>query len=216
VSAWAVATVLVAAYGAGAIPWGLILGHLFAGRDLRESGSRSTGATNALRVLGWRISLAVLALDFAKGLLPVVIARWLGMSNWIVSAAAVLTVVGHCWSPFIRFEGGKGMATGAGAGIGMVPPLVLIFPVMAAIVASTRYVSLASLTGSLLAAIIVALAAAFGLVPSSYAIATASIAAIVVARHRGNIDRLRTGTERHIERYRPNPISRVPSTGESI
>ena len=117
---WAVAPLLVgAAYAAGALPWGYLLGRLFGNVDIRKHGSGGTGATNALRLLGWRISLAVFVLDVLKGFLPVVAARWLDLDDGWIAAIAVAAVVGHCWSPFIGFTGGKGMATGGGAAVGL-------------------------------------------------------------------------------------------------
>src|SRR5688500_1760609 len=113
------------------MPWGLILGRWFADVDLRRHGSGATGATNAMRILGWRISAAVFALDFLQGVVPVVVARLLGLSGWWVAAVGVAAVLGHCWSPLIGFRGGKGVATGAGAAGGMLPWVLLVFPVMA-------------------------------------------------------------------------------------
>jgi glycerol-3-phosphate acyltransferase PlsY len=186
------------AYAAGALPWGVVLGRWWVGVDLRHRGSGATGATNALRVLGWRISLAVLALDFAKGLLPVLIGRWLGVSWWVIAAAGLASVLGHCWSPFIRFTGGKGVATGAGAAIGLVPWVLLVLPVMVAIVAITRYMSLASLAGYGIASLAVLTSAVIGDTPWPTFAMVLGMTAVVVYRHRGNIHRLLNGTERRV------------------
>lgn len=198
------ALLVAAAYLLGAIPWGVVFGKLFAGTDLREHGSQSTGATNAYRVLGARISIAVLGLDLVKGLVPVLLARALGASDWIVGAAAVAAVVGHCWSIFIRLTGGKGMATGGGAIVALSPWALLILPIMIAVVVLTRYVSLASLSGTALAAVAIAVAAVRGDLPAAYAVASWLVAAIIFYRHRGNIERLRSGTERKFAK-RPSP-----------
>ena len=192
-----VAALLVAgAYAAGTIPWGLVLGRQLFDVDLTRHGSRSTGATNALRVLGWRMSAAVFALDFLKGFVPVAVARLLGLDGWWVAAVAVASVIGHCWSPLIHFRGGKGMATGAGAAAGMLPWVLLVFPLMAAIVAVTRYVSLASLVGSVAVSLVVVVFGALGLVAWSISIGIVAITAIIVVKHKGNIRRLLAGTER--------------------
>ena len=98
--------VLALAYLSGAIPFGVVFGRLFRGADLRKVGSGSTGTTNALRTFGIKISVLVLIGDVLKGALPVMLARWFDGSPWVVGAVAVLTVVGHCWSPFIEFDGG--------------------------------------------------------------------------------------------------------------
>lgn len=198
----AVGSVLLVAgsYLSGAIPWGVVIGRAVAGTDLREHGSRSTGATNAYRTLGARISLLVLVLDLLKGLAPVVVARALGADSWIVGAVATATVIGHCWSVFIRFTGGKGMATGGGAIVGLSPWVLLILPIMILIVVIWRYVSLASLAGTALAVVAFVIASATGTIPAAYSVAAAVIAVIIFARHRGNIERLRTGTERKFVR----------------
>jgi glycerol-3-phosphate acyltransferase PlsY len=190
------------AYAVGAIPWGVVLGKFFAKTDLREHGSQSTGATNAYRVLGAKISIAVLVLDLLKGVVPVVIARIIGASDWVVGAVAVATVVGHCWSVFIHFSGGKGVATGSGALIGLTPWVLLILPIMIAIVYRWRYVSLASITAAALAAVAMLIAAALGHLPLAYAVAAAIITGVIIERHRGNIERLRAGTERKFTKSR--------------
>jgi glycerol-3-phosphate acyltransferase PlsY len=189
---------LLVAYAAGAVPWGVILGCWFGDVDLRQHGSGATGATNALRVLGWRVSLAVFVLDFLKGFVPVVVGRQFGLGGWWVAGAAVATVAGHCWSPLIRFRGGKGMATGAGAAAGMLPWVLLVFPLMVVIVAATRFVSLASLVGSLAVSAAVSALSASGMLPWSTTAAILVITAIIVVQHQSNIQRLLAGTERRI------------------
>ena len=195
-SASVAALLVAAAYAAGPIPWGLALGRQVFNVDLTRHGSRSTGATNALRVLGWRMSAAVFALDFLKGFVPVAVARLLGLDGWWVAAVAVASVIGHCWSPLIHFRGGKGMATGAGAAAGMLPWVLLVFPLMAAIVAVARYGSLASLVGSVAVSLVGVGVGALGLVAWSISVAIVAITAIIVVKHQGNIRRLLAGTER--------------------
>ena len=189
------ALLIVASYLVGAVPWGVVLGRLFAGTDLRQHGSRSIGATNAYRVFGKQVAIAVLVLDFLKGLLPVVVARALDADWRVIGAVAVAAVVGHCWSPFIGFGGGKGVATGGGALLGMAPWLAVVVPIMAVIVLLTRYVSLGSLVAAVAAALLAIGAASTGREPAAVALASSAIAAIVVYRHRANIERLRDGTE---------------------
>jgi len=186
---------IAAGYFSGAVPWGVILGRLTSGTDIRRHGSGSTGATNALRVLGWRISLAVFALDFAKGALPVLLANLVGLNGWWQAAVGIAAVVGHCWSPVLGFHGGKGMATGAGAAAAIFPWVLFIFPLMALVVALTRYVSLASIIGSLVVAAVVVVCSIVGLVSWSASVAIALIAAIIIFQHQSNIRRLLAGTE---------------------
>jgi acyl phosphate:glycerol-3-phosphate acyltransferase len=184
------------AYLIGSVPWGLLLGRVFKGVDVRQHGSGATGATNALRVLGWKFSVVVFLLDFAKGLIPVVIGRIVGLDVWVVGIVGVAAVFGHCWSPFIGFKGGKGMATSGGAAIGMFPFLLVVFAVMAGIVALTRYVSLASLAAAIVGPLIVLTAATFGDFPWPWVLATATMGVLIVGKHRSNIERLLAGTER--------------------
>ncbi len=187
---------IIFAYVLGSVPWGLLLGRVFKGVDVRQHGSGATGATNALRVLGWRFSLAVFLLDFAKGLIPVLIGRAVGLDAWVVGIVGVAAVIGHCWSPFIGFNGGKGVATSGGAAIGMFPFLLAILGIMVGIVALTRYVSLASLAAAIVGPLVVLAAATFGDFPWPWVLATATMGLLIVGKHRSNIERLLAGTER--------------------
>jgi len=190
-------------YVLGAIPFGLILGRLLRGIDLRDYGSHRTGATNALRTLGLRAAAAVFVLDVGKGVAAVLIALTLfgdnGSAEWAAAIAGFAAIVGHNWSIFIRFTGGRGVATSAGA-LGAMSPVTLLVlaPVVAALIWRTRYVSLGSITGGLLAPIITVLlwAIDFASVPAiAYALASGLL---VTAAHADNIARLRAGTERKI------------------
>jgi glycerol-3-phosphate acyltransferase PlsY len=200
------AALLVAiGYLIGAVPVGLIVGRLVAGIDLRRHGSHRIGATNALRTLGTRWAAVVFAVDVAKGLAAVLLARALyqagppGSSEWVAAAAGVAAVAGHNWSVFIGFTGGRGVATAAG-GLAASAPMVLaiVVPVVALVVWRTRYVSLGSLTAVALAVVLTAGFAAIGrgsLAALGYALAAG---ALVWIAHRDNIERLRAGTERRI------------------
>ena len=188
---------VVCSFFVGAIPWGYIAGKA-GGLDLRTVGSGSTGATNVLRTLGARASATVFVLDFLKGLIPVLVAKRLGFESGWQAAVAVVTVAGHCWSPFIQFKGGKGMATGAGAVLGLIPEAIVVVPVVLATIWLTRLVSLGSLLAVFLATAVAIVAAATGRVEWSAVAATTAIAAIIVFRHRENVERLRSGTERRL------------------
>jgi glycerol-3-phosphate acyltransferase PlsY len=186
---------VVAAYLIGAVPWGVVLGNLH-GVDVRNQGSGGTGATNTLRLLGWRVAGSVFLLDFLKGLLPVVVARWLEAPTWAVAAVGVATVIGHCWPVYIGFKGGKGMATSGGAAIGLAWWLVLLLLPMIGIVYLTRYVSLASICAAIVAPVIAVVVSLMGYLPWSWTIAISCMGAIIVLQHRSNIQRLLNGTER--------------------
>jgi len=121
------------AYLAGGIPFGLLLAKQFAGINIKEAGSKSIGATNVLRVvkdqnpsLAKKLSIATVILDAAKGAIVIVIAMFMGISQETLWAIAVLSVLGHCYSAFLNFEGGKGVATGLGAFIVLIPIPTLI------------------------------------------------------------------------------------------
>lgn len=187
---------VVASFLVGAVPWGYLLGQRSRGIDLRQVGSGGTGATNVLRTLGRGAAITVLVLDVLKGVLPIVIGRIAGFSAEWIAAAGVAAVAGHCWSPFIGFKGGKGMATGAGAALALFPPAVIAVPIFVGVVWRTRFVSLGSLIATTVASLLALLVAAMGQLPWSTAIAILAIAGIIIGRHRQNIDRLRQGTER--------------------
>jgi glycerol-3-phosphate acyltransferase PlsY len=190
--------ILALAYLCGAIPFGVVFGRVFRGADLRKVGSGSTGTTNALRTFGVKISVLVLIGDVLKGAVPVLLARWFDGDSWLVAAVAVLTVVGHCWSPFIEFDGGKGVATGGGALIALQPWVALAILLMVAIVWWTRYVSLGSIVTAVSIGLALSISALWHRTPTAIAVAAIVIAAIIVWRHKGNIQRLLDGSERRI------------------
>jgi glycerol-3-phosphate acyltransferase PlsY len=195
---------VVLGYLLGAIPFGLIIGRMAGGVDLRRFGSGRTGATNALRTIGAKGAALVFVLDFAKGLVAVLLVRWLwggdaSVTEWIAAAAGFAAIVGHIWSVFIRFTGGRGVATSTGALIGMAPwSLIVLAPLVIIIIWRSRYVSLGSVSGALAAPIVVALLYLVG-VASAAAIAYALAAGLLVTfAHSDNIGRLRAGTERKL------------------
>jgi len=195
-------------YLLGAIPFGLIIGRLTRGIDLREFGSHRTGATNALRTLGLRAAALVFVLDVGKGVAAVVLARLLFANDplveWAAAVAGFAAIIGHNWSVFIGFTGGRGVATSAGA-LGAMSPLTLlvIAPIVVGIIWRTRYVSLGSITGGLLAPIITAAIWMTGMATvAAIAYALAS-GLLVTLAHADNIGRLRAGTERKIGHKEP-------------
>lgn len=190
-------------YLLGAIPFGLIVGRVTRGIDLRDYGSHRTGATNALRTLGLRAAALVFLLDVGKGVAAVALARLLFAADplveWAAAIAGFAAIVGHNWSVFIRFTGGRGVATSAG-GLGAMSPwtILILAPIVIGLIWRTRYVSLGSITGGLLAPVITAVlwAANAASVPAiAYAAASGLL---VTAAHADNIARLRAGTERKI------------------
>lgn len=189
------------AYLIGAIPVGFIVARLAGGVDPRRSGSGSIGATNVLRTLGKVPAVATLLGDIAKGYLAVSVARALIPTRWGAAAGAVLAIVGNCWPVFLRFRGGKGVATGFGAFLALAAlataPTVLVW---LAVTASFRYVSLASI----MACVCLPVGAALLGYPREAIGAAVAAAIIIVVRHRENLRRLAKGSEERLgERASP-------------
>ncbi len=184
---------VVAAYLVGAVPIGWLVARASGVSDIRRHGSGNIGATNVLRTLGRGPAIVTLLADVLKGYLAVMLGAALGGGDPnVIAASTVAAVVGNCWSVFLGFRGGKGVATGLGALLRTVPLATLAaLPVFVVVVATTRYVSL----GSLLAVACVPLGAVMLGYPSASALAALAVAAIVIARHHANIVRLRAGTE---------------------
>jgi glycerol-3-phosphate acyltransferase PlsY len=189
------------AYALGGIPFGMILAKIFAGVNVKESGSGSIGATNVLRVvketnpsLAKKLGATTLALDALKGIAVVLAAKYFGMSESVQWLVAVLAVIGHCFSPYLWFEGGKGVATGMGVMAVMLPAETAIALVVWGIAAKTiRISSLSSMMG-LLALII----ASFIIHPSMFHAPVLFIAFILFYKHIPNFVRLFKGEEKRV------------------
>jgi glycerol-3-phosphate acyltransferase PlsY len=185
-----------AAYVVGAIPVGYLVAKIYGIADIRRHGSGSIGATNVLRTAGRLPAIVTLLGDVVKGYAAVSAAGALGGgAPRALAAGAVAAVAGNCWSVFLGFRGGKGVATGLGALLRLVPLATLAaLPVFLVVVLTTRFASL----GSLCAAACVPFGAwALG-APRAAVAAALAVAAIVGLRHRENIARLRAGTERRL------------------
>jgi glycerol-3-phosphate acyltransferase PlsY len=198
---WAFLVIAVIGYLLGSIPTGIIAGRLARGIDIRDYGSGKMGFTNALRTIGLRASLPVLVVDLAKGALTVVIARVLSDNAYVQTVGGLATVAGHDWPLFAGFRGGRGVTTSFGVLLGMNPLVGLaLIPVGVAIGFVTRYMSVMSISGAVLAtAVLIGLAAA-GLLPAAYAVYAGLTGALVIVLHRENIRRLLAGTEPKVGR----------------
>jgi len=215
---------IVVCYFLGAIPFSLIIGKLFYHKDLRTMGSGNLGTTNALRCFGPVAGALVLVLDGLKGAAAIYLARWLIpqvatpahyatlsplvrvafstrgyfvlTAHWALVVAAVSAIIGHAFSPYIGFKGGKAMAATGGIVIAMLPKLLpILVPVFLILVAVTRYVSVASLTIAVLLPLTMWL-----FYPSlPFIIFSVAAALFVIWLHRSNIARLRAGTENKLE-----------------
>jgi acyl phosphate:glycerol-3-phosphate acyltransferase len=185
---------LAAAYLLGATPTAYLAGRLARGIDLREHGSRNLGATNVYRVLGWRWAIPVALVDIAKGAVPVALfARWAGMDPWGAVALGIAAVLGHVFSPYMGFRGGKGVATALGMFLALAPLAVAIaLPVWGGILWLTGYVSLSSVIAAASFPVWVRLSQPAAL-PAFWA--SVGLAALIVFSHRANLRRLLAGTE---------------------
>ena len=183
---------LLLGYFLGSIPSGWLAGRWLKDIDLREIGSGSTGATNVLRHVGKGPALIVFLIDVGKGAAAVLIARALGLGDWIQVLAGLTALAGHIWPVWLGFKGGKAVATGLGLFLGLAWPVGLAsFGVFLAVFSLSRYVSLASV----LAAISLPLLMAAGTDSNANLVVAMVAMLLVLWRHRSNIKRLINGTE---------------------
>jgi glycerol-3-phosphate acyltransferase PlsY len=191
---------LLASYFVGAIPTSHLVSRTFAKIDLREHGSGNLGATNLYRVLGWKYAIPVALFDIAKGAIPVLLfAPQVSDSELFALACGVAAILGHVFSAFVRFKGGKGVATAAGVMLALTPlALAVAATVWAIVVFLTGYVSL----GSIAAAAVLPLAVYLLENPKTPELlwVDALVAAGVIILHRRNIQRLLKGTENRFGR----------------
>jgi len=191
----------ILAYLVGGIPFGLIIAKKFAGVDVKSSGSGSIGATNVLRVvkennptLAKKLGAITLALDAFKGVFILLIAYFVGLSEATLWGIAVLAIVGHCYSPYLGFEGGKGIATGVGVMAFMLPAETAIALVVWAIGAKTiRISSVSSLSG-----VFALLVSSFYIHPNMAHAPVVLIVFILFYKHIPNIVRLFSGQEKRV------------------
>jgi len=198
---------IVAAYLIGAVPIGYLIGRAFGVADIRRHGSGNIGAANVLRTAGRLPALLTLGGDIAKGYAAVALGATLvagpsGGDPRAPAACAVAAVIGNCWSVFLGFRGGKGVATGLGTLLRLVPWAMLpAAAVWLGVTVSFRYVSL----GSILAALCAALGALLLGYPGPSVLAAFGVGTIVVVRHHANIARLLAGHEPKLGQRRTSP-----------
>ncbi|MFT3838793.1 MAG: glycerol-3-phosphate 1-O-acyltransferase PlsY [Myxococcaceae bacterium] len=183
----------VVAYFCGSIPFGLLLARRFAGVDVRAAGSGNIGATNVARVVGKKLGAVVLLLDALKGAAPVLAARFLVDGPWWHAAVAFAAVLGHVFPVWLRFKGGKGVATAAGVLAVLLPWSALAgFVIWGSVMLIIRVSSIGSLLG---AAAAVGLAFALG-APVEYRALAGAIVLLIIWTHRENVKRLLKGAEK--------------------
>ncbi|NMB13292.1 MAG: glycerol-3-phosphate 1-O-acyltransferase PlsY [Firmicutes bacterium] len=182
---------IIASYLIGSIPFGLLVGKLWANIDVREYGSGNIGTSNVLRTVGPGAAIVVFALDVGKGAMAVYLGSLAG-AELVKIMAGVAAIAGHNWPIYLRFKGGKGVATSLGAVISLTPIVALILlGLWIIIVGITRYISLASLAAAVLFPVFLIISHA----PMAYILAGVLISAFAIYRHRSNIQRLLAGTE---------------------
>jgi glycerol-3-phosphate acyltransferase PlsY len=186
----------VAGFLSGSVPFGYFAGRL-RGIDIREHGSGNIGATNVIRVLGKGIGVPVFGLDLLKGLIPCLVMAGRGAESGVLVLTGFCAILGHMFTPWLGFKGGKGVATAAGVLVGIAPvPVLVALVVWLAFFFVTRYVSLASMMAGV--AVAVTMAVQMGLsgkwdgVLLGFGVV---LALLVILRHRANIGRLLAGTE---------------------
>ena len=206
---WAILVSGVTGYAIGSLQFGLIVGRLTRGVDIRDYGSGATGATNVIRTSGAKAGVLVIILDIAKGVVPVAIGIGMGHAAglehddraWAAAAAGFGAVLGHVWPVWFGFRGGKAVATGFGAALLMNPLASLaLIPVAVLVVGAVRIMSVMSITMPPVLATVFIVLAVLGISPPAYAAYAVATAALIVYKHRSNIQRLIAGTEPRIGR----------------
>ncbi|UCD71712.1 MAG: glycerol-3-phosphate acyltransferase [Syntrophobacterales bacterium] len=186
---------IILGYLAGSIPIGLLLSKAFSDVDPRKAGSRNIGATNILRTAGKKLGALTLAGDCLKGLIPVLLALWLMRADTWICLVALAAFAGHLFPIFLKFKGGKGVATALGVYLGIAPLAVLIDAgIFFGVLLKWRVVSLSSLTAAAVMPILIAILTE----SKPYVITSLIIAGLIYYRHHENIRRLLAGSENRL------------------
>lgn len=186
---------LLVGYGLGSLPLGYLVASRLKGIDLRRSGSGNVGATNVYRSAGLSLGLMVMAIDIGKGAASVLLASRVSAHAIAPVTAGVAAVIGHIYPIWLRFHGGKGVATACGVFATLAPPATTAAAIVFIIIVwFTRYVSL----GSVIATAVLPPLAWITNAPIAVVWGSALTALLIIARHRGNIVRLQQGTERRL------------------
>lgn len=201
--------IILFAYLVGSFPTSIVVGRMTQRIDIREHGSKNAGGTNAFRVLGWKAGLFVVVVDILKGVLATLLIAKIRVDPLMLDyelvqiIAGTFAVIGHIWTVLAKFKGGKGVATGAGLIIALFPWASLIcFIIFAALVLTTRYVSLGSIIAtSSLPFVLLTFDRMFGKsVSTSLLTFSILISGLIIFTHRSNIRRLINGTENRFEK----------------
>jgi glycerol-3-phosphate acyltransferase PlsY len=188
-------SLVIFAYLLGSIPTGLLLSRALAGKDPRQQGSRNIGATNVMRTVGKALGVITLLGDVLKGLIPVVIALWLVKEKFWVAGTGLAAFLGHCFPIYLRFKGGKGVATALGIFLPLAPiAVVLDIFFFVGVAATSRIVSVGSILAAAAMPVLIWLLG----YPLPSVILGICVAVLIIYRHKENIERLLAGRENRL------------------
>ena len=181
--------IIIISYLIGSIQSGILIGKIIYKTDVRQFGSKSSGATNIQRTIGLKPGIFVLVLDILKGLLPILFIEIFTEENIFGVMSCIFLVLGHCYPVFHKFKGGKGVATGFGSVVVLLPYIALGIPIALPIIYKTRYVSLGAILGCIISIFLIILFVALELLPSENLIVL-FVPLLIIYKHKQNIIRL--------------------------
>ena len=181
--------IIIISYLIGSIQSGILIGKIIYKTDVRQFGSKSSGATNIQRTIGLKPGIFVLVLDILKGFLPILFIEIFTEENILGVMSCIFLVLGHCYPVFHKFKGGKGVATGFGSVVVLLPYIALGIPIAIPIIYKTRYVSLGAILGCIISIFLIILFVALELLPSEY-LMILFVPLLIIYKHKQNIIRL--------------------------
>ena len=181
--------IIIISYLIGSIQSGILIGKIIYKTDVRQFGSKSSGATNIQRTIGLKPGIFVLVLDILKGFLPILFIEIFTEENILGIMSCIFLVLGHCYPVFHKFKGGKGVATGFGSVVVLLPYIALGIPIALPIIYKTRYVSLGAILGCIISIFLIILFVALELLPSESLIIL-FVPLLIIYKHKQNIIRL--------------------------
>ena len=181
--------IIIISYLIGSIQSGILIGKIIYKTDVRQFGSKSSGATNIQRTIGLKPGIFVLVLDILKGFLPILFIEIFTEENIFGVMSCIFLVLGHCYPVFHKFNGGKGVATGFGSVVVLLPYIALGIPIALPIIYKTRYVSLGAILGCIISIFLIILFVALELLPSEY-LMILFVPLLIIYKHKQNIIRL--------------------------
>ena len=181
--------IIIISYLIGSIQSGILIGKIIYKTDVRQFGSKSSGATNIQRTIGLKPGIFVLILDILKGFLPILFIEIFTEENILGVMSCIFLVLGHCYPVFHKFKGGKGVATGFGSVVVLLPYIALGIPIALPIIYKTRYVSLGAILGCIISIFLIILFVALELLPSEN-LMILFVPLLIIYKHKQNIIRL--------------------------